>query len=237
VQGGSVHWFRAVAWIAWVGAVALAGCGSPVPDEQGPVLGRLAVEDWKIQPGTRVGALSRFGSVLDLAKAYGARNLRDSSIALGEGETESGTLLYADDPQRRIEILWADAPAKQGPKRAILRGERSRWMLPREISLGTSLQELETKNGRPFRLSGFGWDYAGVVTSWEGGTLDRELSPGVKLYLEPRIEDRSGRNYRRLLGDREFPSSDAAMQTLNPRVYQVFVDFVAPQAAGGSRSQ
>lgn len=104
-------------------------------------------------------------------------------------------------------------------------------MLPRDVSLGSSLGQLERINGRPFRLAGFGWDYAGVVTSWEGGALD-SLLHGVFVYLSPRIEDRAGSAYRRVLGDRDFESSNPDMRSLDPRVYQIFVDFAPPGAPG-----
>lgn len=202
--------------------ITITGCGEPTPARRS--LPRTAIEDWKIEPRERIGALDRYGSELDLAKAYGAKSVRDSSIALGEGETAPGSLVYPEDPQRRVEIIWSDPAVKRAPQRAVLRGERSRWMLPHDISLGTSLTELEHANGRPFRMTGFGWDYAGAVTSWEGGALD-SLLPGVRIYLEPRIEDRAGAAYRRIQGDHEFVSSDASLRALNPRVYQIFVDF------------
>jgi len=204
-------------------ALSVTACGGPSPAEKTPIE-RAAFEDWKIEPRIRVGGLNRFGSELDLARAYGAQSLRDSSISLGEGETAPGTLLFPDDPQRRLEIIWSDPGAKRAPRRAVLRGERSRWMLPGDISLGTTLADLEKTNGRPFRLTGFGWDYAGGVTSWEGGALD-SLLPGVRLYLEPRIEDRAGGAYRRVQGDREFDSNNADLRALEPRIYQIFVDF------------
>lgn len=213
-------------------ALGTTGCGGPSPAEKTPIEG-AAFEDWKIEPRVRIGALNRYGSELDLARAYGARNLRDSSVALGEGESFPGTLLYPDDPQRRMEIVWFDPGAKRAARRAVLRGERSRWMLPRQISLGSSLSDLERANGRPFRLSGFGWDYAGAVTSWDGGALD-SLLRGVYLYLEPRIEDRAGAAYRRLQGDREFDSGNADMRSLDPRVYQIFIDF-EPGASAQAR--
>jgi hypothetical protein len=222
------HWLATL-----VIALSAAACGSPSPAEKTPIE-RAAFEDWKIEPRLRVGALNRFGSELDLARAYGARNLRDSSVTLGEGETAPGTLLYPDDPQRRVEIIWSDPGAKRAPRRAVLRGDRSRWVLPRQISLGASLADLESANGRPFRLAGFAWDYAGAVTSWEGGALD-SLLPGVRLYLEPRIEDRAGAPYRHVQGDREFSSNNRDMRALKPRIYQIFVDFDAegsPRAPG-----
>jgi hypothetical protein len=187
----------------------------------------VIAEDWKIEPGDRVGALRSSGSEQDLIHAYGAANVRDTSIALGEGETAPGTMLFPDDPQRRLEVIWSDPAQKRTPRRVVLRGERSRWMLPRDVSLGTSLSELEEKNGAPFQLAGFGWDYAGVVISWEGGALDSLRTRSVKLYLEPRIEDRVGPEYSSVLGDRSYSSSLPAMRKLNPRVYQIFVDFTS----------
>jgi hypothetical protein len=206
--------------------LALASCRSSEPP---PPARPVAAEDWRIEPGARVGSLRASGSEQDLVLAYGAGQVRDTSIALGEGETAPGAILFPEDPQRRLEIVWADAGAKRAPRRVILRGERSRWMLPRGVSLGTSLRELEEKNGAAFRLAGFAWDYAGVVMSWEGGALDSALGAPVKLYLAPRIEDRAGPDYSRVLGDRPFPSSHPAMQALNPRVYRIFVDFGAAE--------
>ena len=203
-----------------------ARSASRAPATQAP--GDASSEDgseWRIEPGRGAGALKPGGSEADLREAYGASQVRASRIELGEGDTAPGTILFPDDPDRRLQILWADSSARRAPERLILRGERSRWRLPRGISLGTSLAELEDKNGRPFTLAGFGWDYAGVIVSWNGGALDSTLSPDVKLYLEPRIEDRVGEAYRRVLGDRDYSSALPAMRSLNPRVYQIFVDW------------
>jgi hypothetical protein len=92
------------------------------------------------------------------------------------------------------------------------------------ISLGTTLQELERLNGRPFKLAGFGWDYSGVVIDWAGGSLDSSLA-GVKLYLDPGPAAYESTTYSQVLGDREYSSDLAPMQQLTPRVYQIFVDF------------
>ncbi len=219
---------RVTVRMALLGALA-AGCGGSEPREHAPVP-RPAVEDWTIVPGVRAGAVGPSSSEADLARSYGAVNVRASPIELGEGETAPGTMIFPDDPLRRMEILWSDPLARQAPRRLVLRGERSRWMLPRDLSLGTSLTQLEERNGRPFRLAGFAWDYAGVVTSWEGGSLD-SLLQGVYVYLTPRIEDRAGAAYGRVLGDRDFRSSSPDMRALDPRVYQIFVDFPAPATA------
>ena len=171
-----------------------------------------------------MGSVPWKGSEREVFLAFGAANVRDTLIAMGEGQTAPGAIVYPEDPQRRIEIVWGDPGAKRSLSRVILRGDRSKWTLRPGVSLGTSLRELEERNGRPFRLTGFGWDYAGAVISWQGGALDSTLTPGVHIYLMPRPERRAGPEYSRLQGDREFLSSDPAMQELNPRVYQMFVD-------------
>jgi hypothetical protein len=200
-----------------------AGC-SRREESRMPMPVPLPFEDWNIEPGARLGSVPWRGSEQDLIRAFGAANVRDTLIAMGEGETAPGAIVYPDDPQRRIEIIWGDPRARRNLSRVILRGDRSKWTLPPGISLGTSLRELEDKNGRAFRLTGFGWDYAGAVISWQGGALDSTLTTGVHVYLMPRPEHRAGPEYSRLQGDREFPSSHPAMQELNPRVYQIFVD-------------
>lgn len=212
--------------------IAVTGCDDTSSLDKVPA-GRGTPADWVVDPGVRAGALNRYSSVLDLARAYGTDNMRDSSITLGEGESTPGTLLFPDDPARRLEIIWRDAAVKREPRSVVLRGERSRWMLPGGVSLGTSLADLERVNGRPFHLAGFAWDYAGAVTSWGGGALD-SLLPGVKLYLEPRIEDRAGPRYRRLQGDRDFESTHPDMKLLEPRVYQIRMDFSKPTGESGA---
>ena len=47
----------------------------------------------------------------------------------------------------------------------------SDWSGPEGIQTGESLQVVETANGGPFELQGFGWDYGGYVTDWKGGKI------------------------------------------------------------------
>jgi hypothetical protein len=163
-------------------------------------------------------------SEADLKQQLGPTAVRSTRIELGEGETTPGAVLFPDDSLRRAEIIWHDTVSRSRPARLILRGSRSEWKVGQGISLGTSLRELERLNGRPFTLAGFGWDYAGVITEWGGGTLDSALG-GVKLYVDPGPAQYESAAYSQVLGDRDYSSSLAPMQQLNPRVAQIFVDF------------
>jgi hypothetical protein len=179
---------------------------------------------WQIIPGRSAGSIISTSSEADLAKHFGGAAVKLIRVELGEGETTPGTVLFPDDSSRRAEIIWQDTVGRSRPSRLVLRGSRSRWTVGPNISLGTSLKDLERINGRPFTLAGFGWDYAGVVTEWGGGALDSALA-GVRLYLDPGPSQYQSAPYSQVLGDRDYSSALPPMQQLNPRVAQIFVDF------------
>ena len=179
---------------------------------------------WRIVPGRSAGRLTLESGEADLKQVYGVSVVQSARIDLGEGETAPGTVVFPNDSLRRAEILWQDTVGRRRPARMILRGSRSLWQAGPGVTLGTNLQELERLNGRAFKLAGFGWDYGGVVTDWAGGALDSSLA-GIKLYLDPGPAQYDSPAYYNVLGDRDYSSDLPAMQQLNPRVTQIFVDF------------
>ena len=159
-----------------IAGLLLAGCSAeagkpavrPVAASDTPAApagtpGDTGKREWRID-SSGSGPLGRQTSETDLRRRYGPDAVNAVRIEVGEGETAPGAVLYPGDSLRRVEIIWRDSVSRRNPARIILRGSRSRWQVPRGISLGTSLQDLERLNGRPFTLAGFGWDYAGVIT-------------------------------------------------------------------------
>lgn len=197
----------------WLCAALLA-CSAPPSNEPG----------WHIVPGHSAGGVTRASSERDLIATYGKDAVEPSRVELGEGETAPGTLLFGADSARRLEIIWKDTVSRSQPTRLVWRGSTSLWQLPGRIGLGSSLREIEEQNSGPFTLAGFGWDYSGVVVDWTGGTLAASL-PGVRLYLAPGPAQRESARYGKVLGDRDYSSTNEHMQSLNPRVYQIFMDF------------
>jgi hypothetical protein len=183
-----------------------------------------AESDWLIVPGERAGAVRAASSESDLIRAYGRAAVQPVRVELGEGETAPGTVLFAADSLRRLEVQWHDTVTRSRPARLVLRGAKSRWQLPAGISLGTRLRDLEGRNRRGFTLAGFGWDYGGVILDWKGGALARVL-PGVRLYLDPGPSQYATPAYGEVLGDQDYASTAPAMQRLNPAVHEIFIDF------------
>jgi hypothetical protein len=200
---------------------------------------RQASGAWEIVPGQRIGLVNLTEAEIDVQMAYGADNVRQNSVQIGEGETAPGTTVFPDDSTRKVEILWHDVAQRRYPAYAILSGEKSVWQLPHGVTLGTTLRELEEWNGKPFSLAGFGWDYAGVILSWNGGALDSVLGTEAKLYLAPAPSANADSAYAQAMGDRPFSSSSHPMRTINPKVYRIQVEFPPPGAArstGGTES-
>jgi len=147
-------------------------------------------------------------------------------ISVGEGASEPGTLVFPNDPARRIEILWHDEKQQRRP--ALIRvGAGALWHFRATddpgadgatLGVGTPLAAVEAANGRPFTLSGFEWDYGGFVTDWRGGRL--ATPPGgclLSLQFEPGppVSDAAS---RAVGGDRPFSSASRAMRTVKPVV-------------------
>ena len=73
------------------------------------------------------GPFSRDSDERRLAQVFGAANVERADVPVGEGNTEPGTVIFAKDPARRIDILWHDAYAR--PNVVIIRnGSTCRWI-------------------------------------------------------------------------------------------------------------
>jgi hypothetical protein len=187
--------------------------------------GQASRDPWLILASGDKVSINAHTTHQDLVRTYGAKNVVDQDVDLGEGETEPGTVLFPKDPQCEIEILWKHQNKSTTPSSLTIRGGSSRWKTVHNISLGTSLKDLEKLNGRPFHLTGFGWDYSGTLTSWDNGALAAELDGGhgrVFLRLSgPSDAHITAKEESEVAGEHEFSSQNSVMQKLNPVAYEL----------------
>ena len=182
--------------------------------------------DWLIVPGERFGPIQANSAESDLVQLFGADNVQPSaSIDVGEGMTEPGTVIFPNDPSKTAVIFWTDS-TRAAPAVVRVRSVGTRWKTDKGITIGTSLRALQKINGRPFVISGFGWDYGGTVVDWRGGRLSgRDPSQIATTRLTIRLGVDSSRQempaYKHVIGDKDFSSANDAMQTLNPNVYEL----------------
>jgi len=208
-------------------ALLLAACtgGDPAADAGGDAPS-LSPSLWLLAPLGDTAAVGPTTSERELVARFGAAAVRADSIHLGEGEYVRGTALFPDDSTRRLEITWQDVAIRDRPE--VVRAVGGAWVAHPGVRRGMPLDDVERLNGRPFTMTGFGWDYGGTVVSWNGGRLD-SLPPGVTRLLvrfdKPRDADMTDAESRHVSGDREIPSSDPVMRRIRPRVRGIEVRF------------
>lgn len=121
-------------------------------------------------------------------RLFGTSNVVDQEVDVGDGEMQTATFLFPQDPERRIEILWKDPGWRANPSSAEIRGKKSRRHGVHGVSLGTTLTELQQINGRPFgfALVNDGTDMTDELISWHGGSLEKDFQAvgRVTLWLE-----------------------------------------------------
>jgi len=176
-------------------------------------------------PGLQAGPIRATTTEADLIRLLGAENVVRDTIPLGEGDWLMGTTLYKGTPDE-AQILWTDDQHFAKPESVIIRPAgtgQSRWVTNHGLSVGKSLKEVEEINGKPFKLSGFDWDYGGTVTDWMKGKLQSSYDVAV---LQARF-GYEGENpaAEKVSGDRDFSSADPNMQALNPVVTEMIIRF------------
>lgn len=164
------------------------------------------------------GTFDRNSDYSRIETVFGTANIRNEAIDAAEGETQQATILYPDDPQRRLEIFWADAAAKRRPATIRTREDGSGWRVA-GIGVGSTLSDVVAVNGSPFKLSGFGWDYGGLVLDWAGGRLAKAGAPDCRIQI---TFSPTGPTPDRLMGDgAEINSDDADLAASQPVVAEI----------------
>jgi hypothetical protein len=184
--------------------------------------GQAAPDPWLILASGEKGSINAHTTREDLVRMFGAANVIDQDVDIGEGEVVTGTLLFPKDPERQIEVLWKDPDKKTEPESASVRGNKSRWHAVHGISLGTTSAELEHINGRPFRwtLMNDGTDMAQELISWRGGLLEREFQGDGRVILLLEYSPTKGAKQR---GPSDFSrdSDNPVMRAQNPHISEI----------------
>ena len=91
----------------------------------------------------------------------------------------------------------------------------SPWRSKKGIGLGSLLAEIEALNGKPFEMSGFGWDYGGNITDFKGGKLD---SKNIWIELVEGSGKLTEEEYNTISGDQIISSDNVTLRKCAPRV-------------------
>jgi hypothetical protein len=200
--------------------LALAACGpAGEPKDTG-----AAMPD-RVDPAQLVLSCAAFASLSPnaLAERFGAENITTQTLPGPEGESYQATVVFPDDPTRRLEIVWNDPGAT--PASASVDSLGTQWRAVEGFSIGTPIADIERINVMPFKIWGFGWDYGGWVSDWNVGALSQDDDGcHTRMRFSPRNESASGAQ-----GDSEFSSNDPAVRAADPIVSEIALMFSAAQ--------
>ena len=159
-----------------------------------------------------------------LTELFGAENVVAETIDGPEGTTLDATLVFPQDPMRRLVVLWQDEERRARPAAIIVRDD-SGWIGPGGIRLGSSLAEVEAVNQAPFHVLGFGWDYGGAA-SFPSGTLS-EIPGGCMMSLSFDLDWtlEYGPEFDAIMGDQQLGSDDALLRAAAPTVSEIAVGY------------
>ena len=177
----------------------------------GPALA-LDAGDRSFGPG-RVGAIVKGTAPADLAKIYGAGNVKYDKVTAAEGQEQPGAFIYRGSPNE-LQVAFTE----DGKKIEFVRIVGKAWASKEGLRIGTTLAELEKMNGGPFRFSGFGWDYGGAV--FANGKVLKDIG----ITIAP-AENAPGKDQEKVMGDRKFSSRHPALKNLGVTVSQLVVGF------------
>jgi hypothetical protein len=175
------------------------------------------IENLTCIPGEKVGLIAKNFTEEDIIKAYGKENVKREEISLGEGEMSMATAVFPNS-NKTIFVSWKIGKEFKEIAEVLIENENSPWKTAQGIGIGTNLAELVKINGKNFQFAGFEWDYSGIVTSWDGGSISDKLN----LFLEPGNPEAI---YPDLLGDALFPSDHPKTKGADLKVRTMIIKF------------
>ncbi|MGD1858648.1 MAG: hypothetical protein ACFB0E_01605 [Leptolyngbyaceae cyanobacterium] len=190
-----------------------------------PAQPSAVLADTTVVPGDRVGPVTSDTSRADLAVMFGEAALEDTEIAIGEGFTESGTVVTPEQTTS-FAIIWVD---ESQSKPATVKDLGPAWQTPEGIGIGTSFAELQQILGA-FELYGLGWDYGGTLVLEESGLSDYHgklilrLQPATAAVIEQQPSA-----FESVQGDQLLASSDPNLAALNLIVDEMIVYLNVPE--------
>lgn len=145
--------------LSWLIVVVVSA--SPVPAHQ---------NDWLIVPGKRLGPITPNSTRADLDRFFGKANVDDQPVDSGDGP-EPATRVYSATAESALSIFWTGTKISDIMPCYPESTTHCKWHTEDGITLGSTLEKLESLNGRPFQLVMWGSDVGGNITSWRAGKL------------------------------------------------------------------
>lgn len=219
-----------------LGALLLAACGGesdapPVPATEAAAGGPLANLADPAAADVRLvlecGApFTPDATPATLAAVFGRENVIPETVDGPEGTQVNVTAIYPNDPARRIEVVFHNEEERTGLVLVRVQNPESLWTGPGGVRLGDGIAAVEAANGKPFKVMGFGWDYGGFVSDWDGGRLGDKDGCSTAARLLPQASEIADG----IVGDGVTPqSNDPDVIKAEPKVTEIGINWAPPR--------
>ena len=170
------------------------------------------------------GAFIKNSGHLRLAQAYGVHNVDFTQVTGDDGSAMMASVIYPNDPKKRLEVLWDDDTDRSGTRMIVIEGQ-STWSAQKGLHLGLPLAALEKLNGKVFKVMGFEKGGMAIVSDWNGGALGL-LTDGCRLGVQLKPDPKASADTLAAASSaREFTSSDPAIRAAKPTVGEIIVAY------------
>ncbi len=169
------------------------------------------------------GVFAKDSGHMKLALRFEPKNLAYGPVDGPDGSKINATILYPNDPKRRLEVLWNNEASRNDVAVIAING-RSQWVAPKGLKLGLAIAALEKANGKPFKISGFGEDGAASVLGWEGGAL-ASLPGGCKVGMRLMADPKAPEDARSGATEKEYLSNDPSIRALKPTINEILIGY------------
>lgn len=169
------------------------------------------------------GAFAIDSSAARLVEIYGAENVVTVDSSSGDVAAPA-TVVYPDDPARRMRFVWWHGEALADPSYIEF---PSAAVLPRGLTVGMTIAEVEALNGGPFTLAGFSEDLGGY-THFRNGLL-ADLDGDCTLSADFRPANHAGDpDTRPATNGADIASDDPRLTKVDMRLNAILLGYVHP---------
>jgi hypothetical protein len=200
--------------------------------------GALASDDVSSEK-MNCGAPVAWDATEDMLKSkYGPDNVVHRDVGGPEGTELFATVVNEKTPGQTFTVVWADDAKRANPQSIIVGAQWDDetgkmkgapvFSTEEGLKAGMTIEEVEKINGKPFKLSGFGWDYGGTPQSFEGGRLQQ--AEDAKCWLSMTFATTAEDAPASVMGDKEIVSNAKDVLAAKPVVAEFTLSYMRPEA-------
>lgn len=165
------------------------------------------------------GSFAKDATHAKLVTEFGTKHVVFKDVEVTSGVLTKATVIFDDDPTRRVVIYWKDDKARARPASISIEAP-STWTGPGGVRNGLSLKELEKLNGETFSITGFGGIGGGEVSKLSGPFVNLAGDCTLKIRFEPGIASPLPPRFAAVTGDQLIVSKNLLLRRVRPQVLQ-----------------